>query len=83
MRHLYLYLFFFFYLHIGHGPLLSVVLHAVLQFIYMYSLVVSIVHCLLITLLHIIKVYRFDKPAKDLLVLGDQVLFARWPRSYM
>ena len=49
----------------------------------MYSLVISIVHCLLITLLHIIKVYRFDKPAEDLLVLGDQVLFARWPRSYM
>jgi len=49
----------------------------------MYFLVISIVHCLLSTLLHIIKVYRFNKPAKDLLVLVYQVLFARWPRSYM
>jgi len=53
-----------------------------LQFIYMYSFVINIVHCLLSTLLRIIKVYLFDKPAKDLLVLVDQVLFAWWPRSY-
>jgi hypothetical protein len=37
----------------------------------------------LITLLHVIKEYSFDKTAKDLLVLVDQVLFARWPRSYV
>ena len=46
-----------FLLYIEHAPLLSVVLHAMLQFIYMYSFVISIVHCLLSTLLHIIKVY--------------------------
>ena len=78
-----MYVCIFFYLYIEHAPLLSVVLHAVLQFIYMCSRVISTVHCLLSTLLHIIKVYRFNKPAKDLLVLVDQVLFARWPRSYM
>ena len=74
---------FFFYLYIGHAPLLSVVLPAVLQFIYICFRISSTVHCLLVTLLHIVKVYRFNKPAKDLLVLVDQVLFARWPRSYM
>jgi hypothetical protein len=46
-------------------------------------LCINVIYYLLITLLHIIKVYRFDKPAKDLLVRVDQVLFARWPRSYM
>ena len=74
---------FFIYLYIGHAPLLSVVLPAVLQFIYICFRVISTVHCLLVTLLHIVKVYRFNKPAKDLLVPVDQVLFARWPRSYM
>jgi hypothetical protein len=40
-----------------HAPLLSVVLHAMLQYIYMYSFVISTIHCLLSTLLHNIKVY--------------------------
>ena len=74
---------YFFKLYIEHAPLLSAVLHAMLEIIYMFSFVISIVHCLLNTLLHIIKVYCFDKPAKDLLVLVDQVVFGCWPRSYM
>ena len=73
----------FFLLYIEHAPLLSVVLHAILQIIFMFSFVISIVHCLLNTLLHIIKVYWFNKTAKYLLVLVDQVLFVCWPRSYM
>jgi len=63
----------FFYLYIQHAPLLSAVLHAMLHFIYMYSFVIITVHCLLSTLLLIIKIYCFDKPAEDLLVLVDQV----------
>jgi len=52
--------FYYYYLYIGHAPLLSVVLHALLQFIYICSRVISTVHCLLVTLLHIVKVYRFN-----------------------
>jgi len=48
---------YFFLLYIEHAPLLSVVLHAMLQIIYIFSFVISIVHCLLNTLLLIVKVY--------------------------
>jgi len=41
-----------FLLYIEHAPLLLVVLHAMLQFIYMYSFVISIIHCLLGTVAH-------------------------------
>ena len=52
-----MYVCFFYLLYIEHAPLRSVVLHAMLQFIYVYSFVISIVHYLLSTLLHNIKVY--------------------------
>ena len=73
--------YWFFFTYTEHAPLLSVVLHARLQFIYIYFLI-SINHYLLCTLLHIIKVYRLDKAATDLLVLENEVLFTR-PHSYM
>ena len=81
-RSLNLFFFSLLYLYIRLAPLLPVVLHAVLQFIYICSRVISSVHCLLVTLLHIVKVHRFNKPAKDLMFVV-QVLFARWGRSYM
>ena len=37
-----MYVCFFYLLYIEHAPLRSVVLHAMLQFIYMYSFVISI-----------------------------------------
>ena len=82
-EYIYIYSLYYFLLYIEHAPLLLVVLHDMLQFFYMYSFIIIIVHRLLGTLLHIIKVYWLDKPAKDLLVLDDQVLFACCPRFYV
>ena len=62
---------FFKLLYIEHAPLPSVVLRALLQFLYMYSLVIKFIHCLLSTLLHVIKFYIFYEPVEDLLLLVD------------
>ena len=74
---------FIFLLYIGYAPLILVVLNTILHFIHMYSFVIIIVHCLLATLLCIIKVYCFDKPPNNHLVYVDQVLFAYWPRFFV